>query len=134
MTDNISTHALTWRATAVAQQVASGLIFLPTPSHGGRLLLHTRLLSQRYFYPRPHMEGDHRLELRLRRSGFLPTPSHGGRPSDVTTSSLVNYFYPRPHMEGDGNQCECTERNQQFLPTPSHGGRRIPFVIRLING
>ena len=35
---------------------------------------------QRYFYPRPHMEGD---GLRYDRSG------------------TISNFYPRPHMEGD---------------------------------
>ena len=55
----ISTHALTWRATSGVQ---------------------VRQQSTRYFYPRPHMEGD----------------------SQSASRSLSFWnFYPRPHMEGD---------------------------------
>ena len=46
----ISTHALTWRATCCDVGLSSKSLD---------------------FYPRPHMEGDE--------AGFLPTPSHGGR-------------------------------------------------------
>ena len=60
--------------------VYEDIVFLPTPSHGGRRLLQTMIL---WGY------------------GFLPTPSHGGRliPSPIACAD-VN-FYPRPHMEGD---------------------------------
>ena len=37
----------------------AGVIFLPTPSHGGRPI--ARIPARQsvlYFYPRPHMEGD----------------------------------------------------------------------------
>ena len=79
---DISTHALTWRATFMV--FFSPLLqhrFLPTPSHGGRRSL---------------------LLLRFSSSRFLPTPSHGGRRRDGREPvPKSGYFYPRPHMEGD---------------------------------
>ena len=60
----ISTHALTWRATCTAAGWADSIVFLPTPSHGGRL---KRSFSSCFA------------------CSFLPTPSHGGRRQ--TTSS-----------------------------------------------
>ena len=80
----IFTHALTWRATAMASLIQwFSDLFLPTPSHGGRRyrcgdkfakhLISTHALTWRAtaifkellnltedFYPRPHMEGDGR--------------------------------------------------------------------------
>ena len=98
----ISTHALTWRATLTIRDTLSELVFLPTPSHGGRqdslaclgaIEISTHALTWRatqvcddccslhaYFYPRPHMEGD---------------PNNGG------VIIMAKNFYPRPHMEGD---------------------------------
>ena len=79
---SISTHALTWRATS----------FLPLPK-----------FRARHFYPRPHMEGDQWVcdEVDFRR-GFLPTPSHGGRRIvHAVLCPMTTNFYPRPHMEGD---------------------------------
>ncbi len=54
----ISTHALTWRATSYHTDYAILSIFLPTPSHGGRLILVICRSPSNHFYPRPHMEGD----------------------------------------------------------------------------
>ena len=56
----ISTHALTWRATATPKKARPrSPLFLPTPSHGGRLFREVNEIDgQRDFYPRPHMEGD----------------------------------------------------------------------------
>ena len=54
----ISTHALTWRATKRHPPPPHAKIFLPTPSHGGRLKYTPRQPNDKYFYPRPHMEGD----------------------------------------------------------------------------
>ena len=56
----ISTHALTWRATCCDVGLSSKSLD---------------------FYPRPHMEGDEsKLKGLADEAGFLPTPSHGGRP------------------------------------------------------
>ena len=60
----------------------SEIIFLPTPSHGGRQQRPQRTCqSRRDFYPRPHMEGDAtRSDVKAKTApAFLPTPSHGGR-------------------------------------------------------
>ena len=76
----ISTHALTWRATKIKTISVNALEFLPTPSHGGRPSNLHPGSNTRYFYPRPHMEGD------------APIPIVSTGDSD---------FYPRPHMEGD---------------------------------
>ena len=55
----ISTHALTWRATYLDKQKLLMALFLPTPSHGGRLRMAAKLsIVTADFYPRPHMEGD----------------------------------------------------------------------------
>ena len=55
----ISTHALTWRATCCDVGLSSKSLD---------------------FYPRPHMEGDEsKLKGLADEAGFLPTPSHGGR-------------------------------------------------------
>ena len=99
----ISTHALTWRATLTSLPSRKVREFLPTPSHGGRHgLLTQRHKRGRYFYPRPHMEGDkNRLILLTVWPGFLPTPSHGGRPIRCGITGETTNFYPRPHMEGD---------------------------------
>ena len=78
----ISTHALTWRATFWPLYISARLFsFLPTPSHGGRL----RGAGGHVYHVPP----------------FLPTPSHGGRPFCASNSLWISYFYPRPHMEGD---------------------------------
>ena len=60
ITPYISTHALTWRATSVCDRVhVLYLLFLPTPSHGGRPTAISRPQpGAGNFYPRPHMEGD----------------------------------------------------------------------------
>ncbi len=82
----ISTHALTWRATTTTVISATLFLFLPTPSHGGRHELHhPRGLSQRNFYPRPHMEGDSAV---------------------IISITTMDDFYPRPHMEGDSKHAE----------------------------
>ena len=122
---NISTHALTWRATRARGCVLLGIWgFLPTPSHGGRLLI-----------------------LRSIATGirFLPTPSHGGRPhfyhsqnsgQDISTHALtwratsgfvmrlifVEDFYPRPHMEGDGLYAVFCPMTTNFYPRPHMEG------------
>ena len=99
----ISTHALTWRATYLIDDVDNYLAFLPTPSHGGRRIF--LLLSETHsrFLPTPSHGG--RPPSRVVYQGFiqfLPTPSHGGRLlcRYVWVKRLLN-FYPRPHMEGD---------------------------------
>ena len=55
---DISTHALTWRATFAPAFAPCKALFLPTPSHGGRRVLRRFWSSSPNFYPRPHMEGD----------------------------------------------------------------------------
>ena len=83
------------------------IIFLPTPSHGGRHGPDDGLSARGNFYPRPHMEGDMVFDwFTWYRDGFLPTPSHGGRPDWVVQRLRVEQnFYPRPHMEGDLLAC-----------------------------
>ena len=82
----ISTHALTWRATAPGHALqAPDDIFLPTPSHGGRRPTSARCRPHHDFYPRPHMEGDK---------------------MEVVLASAGVHFYPRPHMEGDSKHAE----------------------------
>ena len=120
----ISTHALTWRATHGCNYISKGTknfyprphmegdqrartvkqqcaAFLPTPSHGGRLLHGSRASLSHDFYPRPHMEGD-----------TFPQRTHPG----------IFYFYPRPHMEGDlsGNNNIC--HLPDFYPRPHMEG------------
>ena len=56
--EDISTHALTWRATCEHPRAEKIFVFLPTPSRGGRLLHGSRASLSRDFYPRPHVEGD----------------------------------------------------------------------------
>ena len=59
------------------------------------------------FYPRPHMEGDHKPTTSSSCTNkFLPTPSHGGRPHSLNLIAPVFDFYPRPHMEGDSKHAE----------------------------
>ena len=58
VSDRISTHALTWRATSAGLIHSAVLLFLPTPSHGGRLAALGVIRHNGNFYPRPHMEGD----------------------------------------------------------------------------
>ena len=100
----ISTHALTWRATVQAELDSLKAIFLPTPSHGGR----PRVTGS----PSPTWE-------------FLPTPSHGGR--------LERWCSPSPALgisthaltwRATGSN-RLTKNITSFLPTPSHGGRPI---------
>ena len=80
-------------------------IFLPTPSHGGRLELgDVYYWGYGDFYPRPHMEGDC---------------------SSCAQSLPVFDFYPRPHMEGDLIFTTPKIQGKTFLPTPSHGGRPV---------
>ena len=77
----ISTHALTWRATA------HNPVFCPQFGD---------------FYPRPHMEGDSE---GIDFSPFLTISTHAltwrATTPFVKVRKLQQNFYPRPHMEGD---------------------------------
>ena len=131
---NISTHALTWRATVKVFARLLVNIFLPTPSRGGRLEGPVGPQGEQDFYPRPHVEGDHPLSPPpLIFALFLPTPSHGGRPHTLFFRSWRRiYFYPRPHMEGDLVLGPTDSLQYIFLPTPSHGGRprtSLPLIM-----
>ena len=103
----ISTHALTWRATSGCQIKMSKCLFLPTPSHGGRRDLLFRAKRSADFYPRPHMEGDiwseySQYTLPLTRTiYFTPRPPMAGHDCFKRCYSGSLDFYPRPHMEGD---------------------------------
>ena len=76
---SISTHALTWRATAVdgignLQQAD----FYPRPHmEGDFLLLFYTKGGLKDFYPRPHMEGD------------LTVPQDDGSERDISTHALT---------------------------------------------
>ena len=64
----ISTHALTWRATLDRIYRENGrLDFYPRPHMEGDRSAASFDRRQKYFYPRPHMEGDLR-----RQTGELP--------------------------------------------------------------
>ena len=56
----------------------------------------------RYFYPRPHMEGD---QPTLTRCYIYAISTHAltWRATRTMSSRIsgMPYFYPRPHMEGD---------------------------------
>ena len=72
--DKISTHALTWRATSSPHVSGRQKKFLPTPSHGGRLVvLDWAIFALVHFYPRPHMEGDVINPLRLSNPDSIST-------------------------------------------------------------
>ena len=148
---NISTHALTWRATVShLANIPSTQVFLPTPSHGGRQSKLKGLADEagflptpshggrrgrshdssgsRNFYPRPHMEGD----IRIRQSvQHRPISTHAltWRATRALFGRQLGagHFYPRPHMEGDRIPLHNLSAGIQFLPTPSHGGR--PLVL-----
>ncbi len=144
---NISTHALTWRATVfVITNTIFPQDFYPRPHMEGDKNPGRSVPPGSDFYPRPHMEGDalktyiegtdfistHALTWRATRRKikasvwrlFLPTPSHGGRPWRKRSMYWQSYFYPRPHMEGDSIVSASQSVTDAFLPTPSHGGRR----------
>ena len=120
----ISTHALTWRATQCSASKFPLSKFLPTPSHGGRL-------TRRWWHA-------------IKRQ-FLPTPSHGGRPQpmqqaapaiQISTHALTwratsglsgclsgcDNFYPRPHMEGDSSVLRWQHDAFYFYPRPHMEG------------
>ena len=102
----ISTHALTWRAT--------GEVVQPVPGIGD-------------FYPRPHMEGDRQQSTRsTATSRFLPTPSHGGRHDD-NASGLTCYRISTHALTWRATGADQMIIDKyRFLPTPSHGGRPGP--------
>ena len=103
--DAISTHALTWRATASNTLWLFGREhFCPRPHMEGDLLTLDDVADYCDFYPRPHMEGDQRPQ---------------------RTCQSRRDFYPRPHMEGDLRQSTAIWSPTEFLPTPSHGGRLL---------
>ena len=127
----ISTHALTWRATAPARfQLCSSSNFYPRPHMEGDRLdtrsyfsrkISTHALTWRAtsprrlsravccnFYPRPHMEGD--------------------APARFQLCSSSN-FYPRPRVEGDVLLCENDTQKLKFLSTPSRRGRHAPRLL-----
>ena len=103
----------------------SEIIFLPTPSHGGRQQRPQRTCqSRRDFYPRPHMEGDGKkpseydnvlisthaltwratkVEKALSSLFWISTHALTWRATmwRATSSCSTSDFYPRPHMEGD---------------------------------
>ena len=87
-----------WQASPTRQK-----LFLPTPSHGGRRKGHyIQGQKRRYFYPRPHMEGDARRTLRALETAIsthaLTWRATGSRRKQGADQ---RDFYPRPHMEGD---------------------------------
>ena len=102
LSPDISTHALTWRATKPRSLRIFFQAFLPTPSHGGRHLRQAPGSIARYFYPRPHMEGD-AFSLHLCIISAISTHALTWRATyfvDLFLSGKAD-FYPRPHMEGD---------------------------------
>ena len=122
--NKISTHALTWRATrGLYDRQPLATRFLPTPSHGGRLI---RLKAQNkhlYFYPRPHMEGDDRLGI-------------GADNFSISTHALtwratrwIRWGSNRLTISTHALTWRATRVGvvttavYEFLPTPSHGGR-----------
>ena len=115
-----------------------GFKFLPTPSHGGRLVIDTNHLFLDDFYPRPHMEGDLTVSLNVFLSWeFLPTPSHGGRRFSVAVDrGDGDNFYPRPHMEGDVFVYAQNYPFTHFYPRPHMEGDMIlgrSFVVEQIS-
>ena len=150
---NISTHALTWRATVfVITNTIFPQDFYPRPHMEGDKNPGRSVPPGSDFYPRPHMEGDalktyiegtdfistHALTWRATRRKikasvwrlFLPTPSHGGRHTDISSPCAFRDFYPRPHMEGDLSLSNISLITLKFLPTPSHGGRPCKIKSR----
>ena len=147
---DISTHALTWRATFAPAFAPCKALFLPTPSHGGRRVLRRFWSSSPNFYPRPHMEGDEQDGSSCNYYwNFYPRPHMEGDCARLYWSGVAkSYFYPRPHMEGDASSFRRHQSHiristhaltwratqvktvgsclQIFLPTPSHGGRQSP--------
>ena len=102
---NISTHALTWRAT---------------------VFVITNTIFPQDFYPRPHMEGDKNPGRSVPPgSDFYPRPHMEGDFGGQRRKQEPVHFYPRPHMEGDIFCKVCLQLIGQFLPTPSHGGRPL---------
>ena len=100
----ISTHALTWRATDADDSWLRGY-FISTHALTWRatIIYVTCFTGVDNFYPRPHMEGDIEERFAFPNWGnFYPRPhmegdcAHQGGPADGATD-----FYPRPHMEGD---------------------------------
>ena len=56
---DISTHALTWRATDLTKMLEEKAVdFYPRPHMEGDLTIFCPRHQYNYFYPRPHMEGD----------------------------------------------------------------------------
>ena len=84
---NISTHALTWRAT---------------------VFVITNTIFPQDFYPRPHMEGDGRLCPCPACRPSISTHALTWRATSIVSYSTVRPtdFYPRPHMEGDSKHAE----------------------------
>ena len=146
---NISTHALTWRATVfVITNTIFPQDFYPRPHMEGDKNPGRSVPPGSDFYPRPHMEGDVQTKNKeVKIMIFLPTPSHGGRPGIPFGWAGGIHFYPRPHMEGDvvargavtasidisthaltwraTSAPNSNKLPNKFLPTPSHGGRQL---------
>ena len=80
--NGISTHALTWRATRMAES-ATG--------------------SGHDFYPRPHVEGDAKEELEQAKTKLISTHALTWRATQRChrRGEGCPDFYPRPHVEGD---------------------------------
>ena len=150
----ISTHALTWRAT-VPQQNSFYLNshFYPRPHMEGDLCQVHGSTTPRRFLPTPPHGGrlveDIALLIPL---GFLPTPSHGGRQlskevkktlGDISTHALTwratrdcvgaqrlhRNFYPRPHMEGDISLRTYRILLPDFYPRPHMEGDCLSLLI-----
>ena len=122
----ISTHALSWRATFANQLGASdGLYFYPRPLMEGDLYLLTNRAQ-------PHAISTHALSWRatrapstMYRERIISTHALSWRATRRTESRCFGgqNFYPRPLMEGDMSGKTRSSRKSEFLPTPSHGGR-----------
>ena len=69
----------------------------------GDSLVRYKSRRQRYFYPRPHMEGDYRMVVGGANGiDFYPRPHMEGDITVYVPLWMSTDFYPRPHMEGDG--------------------------------
>ena len=122
---NISTHALTWRATlSLCCPCSCRCYFYPRPHMEGDSLLMEDKVCSRNFYPRPHMEGDIYTDCN---QGGISISTHAltWRATRHTSFSVMQALPISTHAltwRATSGVCRqgCWD---QFLPTPSHGGR-----------
>ena len=122
---NISTHALTWRATLFQSvEVVALAEFLPTPSHGGRRV-------SVYFTIVGVWISTHALTWRATTtypgdndSFKISTHALTWRATRCTQASPATcpHFYPRPHMEGDAVAGSAKSQRRHFYPRPHMEG------------